>query len=101
VQVLTDSEGRADEVVFERPDGAEIPVDDIAPSLGLLKDEEEAVDGPVVLWFDAPDHSGCEISIWLRRRADSRRMTRPLSVVAAALDQLLAGALPPVTPSAK
>jgi hypothetical protein len=82
VRVLVDDAGHAHEIVFERPDGAEIAVADLLPALGVPKDEEEAIDGPIVLWFDAPDGSGCLISATLRRRSASNPATCRLSVVA-------------------
>jgi hypothetical protein len=80
VQVVCAADGRASEVIFDLPDGAEIPVDTLVHEFGT-PEEEESVDGPIVLWFDPPPSGGCRISATLRRRSGAR-LTRRLSVVA-------------------
>ena len=82
VQILVDESGRVDEVAFDLRPGAEIPISMLTAAYGE-SEEEDAVDGPIVLWFRSPD-GACRVSAMVRRSSSTDRTSRRLSVIAPA-----------------
>jgi hypothetical protein len=80
VRVLVDPSGEVDEVVFEVADGEEVAVADLTAAYGEAE-EERAMDGPLVLWFDQKRSGGCRIAAFVQRASGDAPTTRQLAVI--------------------
>jgi hypothetical protein len=81
IQVVVDDDGRAEEVVFDYANDGGIAVTALIDAYGDPVDEEDAMDGPLVVWFQ-PEGTRCRIGAWVRRVRRPEQVAGRVAVVA-------------------